>query len=186
MSVDRSLQLLLHWRAEQAEMEAPPPPRASELLRRARPWWLRMPEEFDRGVARLFQTRLNLGYALEGGPARQRGATVPALLPGPDGERLGYVRVTYLSIRDDRLRLRFTLDDQTARLDATLALTFVADPSGAPLLEAAAHEAGDHEYRAECPLPPELAAEWSRLRVTDAMPFRLIVRSDVDHLPWHP
>lgn len=176
MSADSPVERLLRWRRDEAELEAPAPPRAADLLRRSRPWWERTPVEFQRQVERLFRAQPNLGYALAGGDRTPTGTAVPALRVRPEGDATSIVRVTYLNIRDERLRLRFVFADGAIAMDEVLAVTFVTNDSGSPLLEALAGKAGDEEYRLEADLPPALAEGWQRLRVTDAMPFRLILR----------
>ena len=58
--------------------------------------------------------------------------------------------------------------------------TFVADESARPLLCAPAILSVESEYRIDAELPEELAQGWERLKVTDRLPFRLILRSDKD------
>lgn len=174
MSVDLPLSELLRWRSQQAELEAPSPPRAAELLRRARPWWQRAPEDYRAAVERLLKAQQHLGYAQDSRGSVSGEAAVAALLIGGDGESTVSVRITYFSIREGGLRLRFLLEHEATAGD--LAVTFVDADSGAPLLEGVAEAAGGAEYRLEAVLPPGLEQEWERLRVTDPMPFRLILR----------
>jgi len=57
-------------------------------------------------------------------------------------------------------------------------VTFVSDKSERPLLSAPAKMSLDSEYRIDSELSEELAHGWGQLKVTDRMPFRLILRSD--------
>ena len=82
----------------------------------------------------------------------------------------------YLSVRDDRLRLRFTLEATPAPAEGSFEVTFVSETSARPVLVADAARSVEGEYRLEAELPPELATSWQALKVTDRMPFRCILR----------
>ena len=50
------------------------------------------------------------------------------------------------------------------------------EPESQPILTAHATESVTSEYRLDADLPGELARRWAGLKVTDRMPFRLILR----------
>ena len=177
MRRDQSIESLLLWRSNEAELEAPVPPSAAELLGRSRPWWVRVPEDFQRYLERLSSAQQSFGYAQVDGASRRSAAAVPALFVHPDGESLASVTVTYLGVREGRIRLRFVVAPVVEEANADLTLTFIEVATGSPLLEADAEKAGEREYRLEADLPVGLVEGWSRLRVTDVMPFRLIVHA---------
>ena len=182
MSRQLSIEQLLRWRLALAETEAPPAPRAARLLEAVRPWWELWPERFRAQAARLgrMQTAA-FGYAMADPRLARTGHPVPALVVHSE-ELETFVRVLYFSVRGDRLRLRFHLDGVSARAEPGYEVTFVSDggaDGGAdarPLLAAAAEHSTDGEYRLDAALPDEIASRWERLKVTDPMPFRLILR----------
>lgn len=167
------IEQLLHWRLALAEREAPPPPRAAELLEALRPWWERWPERWRDRVARLTAMPIALGFAKTPGE-RAGGYPVPAIVGGSE-DRERYARVLYLAVRAGRVRLRFTLDDDTGTTHATVETTLVDADNGAPLVWAIAERAQTGEYRLEAALPAELREAWGALKVTDRMPFRFIL-----------
>jgi len=90
------------------------------------------------------------------------------------------VRVLYINVRDGRLRLRFQLDAGAVQDQESFEVTFVSDKPERPLLSAAAILSLESEYCIDTELCEELAHRWEQLKVTDRMPFRLILRSDKD------
>ena len=63
----------------------------------------------------------------------------------------------------------------------SLDVTFVADAiRNAPRFRQRTLSV-DNEYRIDAELPEELARNWEALKVTDRMPFRLILRTDMNH-----
>jgi hypothetical protein len=181
MSNEISIEQLLRWRAARAEAEAPPAPRAARLLELARPWWEAWPERFHLLVERLGSIQITYGHAMaEPVEARRSGYPVPTLIVRGVEELETSVSVLYLGVRDARLRLRFQLESALAHVPKTFEVTFVAQGSARPLLSAPAVLSVDREYRIDCELPAELGRDWKELKVTDRMPFRLILRSDKD------
>lgn len=177
MNRETSVEELLRWRVARAEAEAPPPPRAAILLERARPWWERWPERFHGQVERLVQSQLSLGYAMAGSPESRGGHAVPALVVRDDHEVGAVARVLYLSVRGDLLRLRFHLETPPPEAEPGFEVTFVSDATETPLFSARATVSTDGEYRLGTVLPPPIAGVWEELKVTDRMPFRLILHS---------
>ncbi|HTE89724.1 MAG TPA: hypothetical protein VK639_12250 [Terriglobales bacterium] len=180
MSTEIPIEELLRWRAARAEAEAPPAPRAARLLEMARPWWETWPERFQSFVERLGKIRVAYGHAMAEPRQSHCGHPVPALVVRAVDELETSVRVLYLNVRDGRLRLRFQLDAATVQAQGSFEVTFVSDKPERPLLSAPAICALDGEYRIDTELSEELAYGWEQLKVTDRMPFRLILRSDKD------
>jgi hypothetical protein len=178
MKTEIPIEQLLRWRLAQAETEAPPAPRAARLLEAARPWWATWPEQFHSLIERLGRIQVAYGHAMAEPRQSRGGYPVPALLALANQEIEACVRVLYLNARDGRLLLRFQLDAVAAQAPEQFEVTFFADQAARPLLCALATLSVDTEYRIEAELPAELARDWEQLRVTDRMPFRLLLRSD--------
>ena len=178
MSNEISVGQLLRWRAARAEAEAPPAPRAARLLELARPWWETLPERFQSRVERLGSIQIAYGHAMAEPAARRSGHPVPTLIARRAEELETSVCVLYLGVRDGRLRLRFQLERAIASTANTFEATLIAE--GVAILSAPAVLSVDYEYRMDCELPEKLVRDWKDLKVTDRMPFRLILRSDKD------
>jgi hypothetical protein len=172
------VETLLRWRLSQAEAEAPPAPRAARLLELARPWWERWPERFQSLVERVGRIQIAYGHAMTEPRRDGSGFPVPTVIFRTAEELETSVRVVYFAIRDGRLRLRFQLDAAIGQAHESFDVTFIAGPAARPLLSAQATLSMDSEYRIDTELPEELARNWVLLKVTDRMPFRLILRSD--------
>ena len=170
------LHSLLSWRAEQAEADAPPPPRAAHLLHLARPWWQRSPERFAALVAAIDGVHARVGYAMDARADRGGGFPVPAVIARPNVETSLFADVLYLHVRGRTLRLRFRLPPAPELDEPGLDVTFVAVDAPLPLLAGTASLAPSGEYRLEVELPEKFAQEWTQLRVTDRMPFRFVLR----------
>jgi hypothetical protein len=173
-----SISELLQWRLSQAEAEAPPAPSAARLLEMARPWWETWPERFRSLVGRLGRIQIAYGYAMAETRSSSGGFPVPALIALSAQEFEASARVLYLSVRNSRLMFRFHLDAAGAQLPECLEATFVAESTAQPLVSAMATLSVDAEYRIDTELPASLAQEWRQLKVTDRMPFRLLLRSN--------
>jgi hypothetical protein len=178
MSPEFSVEELLRWRLARAEADAPPAPRAAQLLEHARPWWERWPERFQAYVERLGRIQVSYAYAATESSRGRTGYPVPTVIA--DAEVETAARVLYFSIRDGRLRFRFQLDVTSELGDNEYEATFVSDPEGRPLFSANAIASVENEYRLDAELPEELAAGWDALKVTDRMPYRLILRPVVN------
>jgi len=187
MTPEGSVVRLLRWRAMLAERDAPPPPSAVALLRRRQPWWERWPAEFAALAGRARAIPTAYGYAMTAAPAGRAGHPVPTIVATgerrADGEVASidtFARIGYLSVQDGRLRLRFQLDPPPPRPGASYEVTFVAEDEASPLFAAIADEATAGELRVDAELPDALARDWAALRVTDRMPFRLVLRAAGD------
>jgi hypothetical protein len=178
MKTDVSISELLRWRLSQAEAKAPPAPRAARLLDMVRPWWETWPEQFRSLAGRLGQIQIAYGHAMADPNPSRGGFPVPALVALADQEVEARASVLHLNVRNGRLMFRFQLDTAAVQLPERLETTFVGEPSGRPLLSVTAARSVDAEYRIETDLPADLAQEWEKLKVTDRMPFRLLLRLD--------
>ena len=169
------IERLLKWRLAQAAATAPPPPRAALLLELARPWWEVWPERLQARLAHVRRMPVPaFGYAMVRTPNGHSAHPVPTILALAEDTE-GYAWILYFSVRDGRLRLRFKLDD-AAPVDAqALDVTFVADAPGEAPFTGQATLTPNGEYRLDAELPEEVAHAWRDLKVTDQMPFRLIV-----------
>ena len=178
MIMETPIAELLRWRFEQAKNQAPPAPRATRLLELTRPWWETLPAQFQSLARRVANIQVAYGHAmtepLSGGIG---GYPVAALVVRTREEWDTSVRVLYLSVRDRRLRLRFQIEALPSPAEQSFEVTFVADgPTARPELAATASLSLDSEYRLDADLTEELAKDWERLKATDRMPFRLILR----------
>lgn len=181
MNRDVSIDTLIRWRLTRAEDDAPPPPRASELLDAARPWWERWPEQFRTNVTRLQRMPAALAYAQSNDRRSRAGASVPALIVAAH-ELETYARVLYVVVRDERLRLRFRLESDTDLARDIFEATFIDEAAESPMFSCPAQRSQSGDYRVDVVLPPGLTASWARLTVADRMPFRLILRE----MPGNP
>ena len=177
MKTEQSLGQLLRWRLAQAEAGAPPAPRAARLLELARPWWEKWPAKFEALAAQLNATQSAYGHAMTVSGREREGYPVPVVIAMTPADHPASARILFLSIRDGRLRLRFELNTGVKIGLTTFDATFLDGAKAAPLLEAPAIRSVDNEYRLEAELPAGLRTAWAELRVTDRMPFRLILRA---------
>lgn len=181
MSEQQSIEALLRWRLARAAADAPPAPSAARLLALVRPWWEEWPARWQTAVARLACAQVAYGHAMSASEARPGGHPVPVLVLGADGDADvdALARVLYLSVRDGRLRLRLLLSGASTRSGADFEATIVGDDGAAaerPLFVARAVRAAAGEYRLDTSVTDDLARSWAALRVTDRMPFRIVLR----------
>lgn len=175
MSREVPVEQLLQWRLARAQAEAPAAPSAAMLLERARPWWERWPERFGAQLTRLRQIPLAYGYAMSTPERERRGHPVPTLISNAEDVET-YTRVTYINVRDARFRMRFQVEGSQRIQHDAFDATFVSDASESPLCAALAVRSHADEYRVDVDLPDDLVRSWATLRVTDRMPFRMILR----------
>jgi hypothetical protein len=171
------IEQLLLWRLAQAEAMAPPAPRAAELLAKARPWWETWPEQFRELASQLGRIQTAYGHAMAESRQPNTGHPVPTLVIIGDDELESAVRALYISVRDGRLRFRFQWEGGASTIPRNFEATFVTETLR-PLFSAPAVLSIDSEYSVDTELPDELARDWEQLRVTDQLPFRLMLRSD--------
>jgi hypothetical protein len=172
-----NIQLLLRWHLAQLENEAPPPPRAARLLEQAQPWWDTWPERFQALVERLGRMEIAFGHAMTDASHARTGFPVTVLVDHAGEETETSARVLYLSLRERRFCFRFHLNATIQPPVESFEVTFVTEKNVAPALTASAARSVDNEYRVDLQVSEELAREWGNLKVTDRMPFRLLLRS---------
>jgi hypothetical protein len=177
MKSEVTIEQLLRWRLARAEAEAPPAPSAARLLELARPWWETWPERFRQLAERLSHLEIAYAHAMADARRVQSEQLVPALIVHTSVETESSARVLYINVRDGQLRLRFQLNAGPESSERTYEVTFVSRATVQPLFSAAATLSIDREYSLSAGLSEELETEWSRLTVTDEMPFRLILRT---------
>jgi hypothetical protein len=85
-------------------------------------------------------------------------------------------RLLYFNVRDHQMRLRFQLSATPECPEQTYEVTFVCRESSKALFSAPAALSMGSEYSLAVSIPEDLATRWERLKVTDEMPFRLILR----------
>ena len=171
---------LLRWRLAKAEAEAPPPLRAARLLELARPWWEIWPEQFRSLVEHLGQVQVAYGHAMAESRQSRTAHPLPTLIVRAGEEFQAFASVLYFSIGNGRLRLRFQIDPAHGQSDPVFEATFIAASTAIPLFSAHATLSVENEYRLDAELPDKVAAEWAQMKVTDRMPFRLILRTDTN------
>src|SRR6267143_3310338 len=169
------IEQLLRWRLALAEAQAPPTPRAARLLELARPWWELWPQQFQSVLGRLSNIQIVYGHAMAEQQQSRLGHPVPAVIVRSVEEVETCASVLYLSVRDGRLHLRFQLAAAPGQPEPTFDVTFVSDPGARALFSVPAARSVDNEYRVDVELSDDLAGVWKQLKVTDRMPFRLIL-----------
>jgi len=178
MKTEIHIEELLRWRLARAESEAPRAPCAADLLESIRPWWDTWPEKFQAAVRQLTSIRVGLGHAMAEPRLGRVGLPIAVLVIGATESSETTAKALYFSIRDDKLRFRFQLDLPVEQASPDYEVSFVSDRTSEPLFVAEASSSVETEYCIEVALPVALAREWESLKVTDRMPFRLILRTD--------
>lgn len=166
---------VLHWRLAEAEASAPPPPRATRLLDLARPWWETYPEKYKAFADRFSSFRIRYGHALVDPAAAALAHPVPVLIVQSDGERETSAQLLYLTTSESTIRLRFELAESNLG-EGAFESTFIDQKTLQPLFTAEVRGSIGNEYGLESPLPDYLGLKWMSLKVTDQMPFLLILR----------
>ena len=123
----------------------------------------------------LTQIQIAYGRAMAEPHPSRGGHPVPALIVHTVEEVETSLRILYLNVRQGQLHVRFQLDPAAGDPKADFEITFVSDPAALPLFSARAIKSVAREYRLSTEISEVLAKEWERLRVTDQMPFRLIL-----------
>jgi len=182
MTSHTSIEELLRWRLECALAEAPPAPRAARLLALARPWWETVPERFRDLLAQVEALQPAIGHAMTDAHRSGTSHPVPVVIArgSNDDDFATVAHVLFIQVRNGMVRLRFQLQGGADSGATAYDATFVSSLAGHAPFEATAIRSVDHEYRVESEISPALEPSWSRLRVTDPMPFRLILRPPVD------
>ena len=176
MKSEISMQELLRWRLVRAGEAAPPAPRGNQLLAMNRPWWEVLPAQFRALAERVSRIQVAYGHAMSEPARSPAGYPVPTVVLDQGEEIETTVRILYLRASGGRLRLRFELSGVNLASKA-LEATLVAGEPSQPILSAAAQPSVDHEFSLDAPLPASIGTTWEGIKVTDRMPFRLILRT---------
>jgi hypothetical protein len=177
MNTESSVEQLLRWRLARAEARAPAPPRGQALLELARPWWEAWPARFQSLVGQVRGIQIVYGHAMTGSQRVRAGHPVPTIVAGNGRDLETSATILYFNVSNGRLRLRFQLDIAPDEAEETFEVAFVEPAAVESFLPAEAVLAMATEYRVEVGLSKELAREWESLKVTDPMPFRLILHT---------
>jgi hypothetical protein len=179
MRTEVTIDELLRWRLASAEVDAPPRPRAAELLAWAQPWWDRYPARFQNVLQLLMTLETAVGNAMAqtGQPCALD--PVPTLIVRADEQTQARVGVLHFNLREGRLHFRFYLDACGNSFEDSFEVTFVSNSPPKPLFFVQARRLAETEYRIDAEISPEQAAQWAGLKATDPMPFRLILRPKV-------
>lgn len=170
-----AVERLLRWRLALAEADAPPAPPAARLVEQLGPPPGSWADQLRARVERLRRMPLALGYAMVDRVHERTGHPIPVLIARAEDVETS-ARVLYLAVRDGRLRMRIRLDASPGHVEPAFESTFVADAPDPPPFAGRAELVAGGEYRIEVELPAAVAEAWDALKVTDRMPFRLILR----------
>lgn len=176
MNQHQKLSHLLRWKFEQSAKEAPPPPDYSFVEQEARMWWEAAPEAFQKLLRLLATLPAEHGFAA-GADETADQPTVPVVVDSREGSEATRGEILYFNISDGLLRLRFRLRPPLAQSPDRVRVTFVANVDMTPVLVAWALPGIDEEFRLEGSLSPTLARDWSGLKATSPMPFRLVLQT---------
>jgi len=168
---------LLRWRFETARAEAPPAPPAASLLAFARPWWETSPERFQLAIQRLGSIQIAHAHPTSKSPQSRIRGRVPTLLVRTAEEIETSVCILSMSLSEGRMQLSFQCETRPEPDEQMFEATLVSEATAKPLFCALTDKSLDNEYRLSAKLSDDLAKEWERLKLTDRMPFRLILRS---------
>jgi hypothetical protein len=125
----------------------------------------------------LSKIQIAFGHAMAEPHSLRTSHPVPALIVHAVEEVEGSARILYLNVRNRHLHLRFQLDATPVQGDHDFDVTFVSDPAAQPIFSARAAKSVESEYRLSAVIPEEVARDWEQLKVTDRMPFRLILHT---------
>ena len=180
MNTKMTARELLQWRLARAEAEAPPAPRASRLLELARPWWEKCPERFQKIAHQLNTIQMGYGHAKVELGSERSGHIVPTLIVGPDREIEASAQILHFDLRGSMLRLRFELGKAFHPLETAYEVTFFSNKTKQPLFSVTAQRAVGSEYWLNVSLTDTVRQSWQGIKVTDRMPFRLILRPEIE------
>jgi hypothetical protein len=180
MSKKTPLEQLLRWRLKQAEAGAPPPPKAAQLLQSARPWWEKRPKDFRSQMGHLRKFQSANSHAATNKRRKGNGILVPALLVCKEVESENYALVTHLNLLETKLRLRFKLETKLPSVEQNLEVTFISNATLTPMFYVTTTVLADNTFQIDTELPVEIAKDWEQLKLTDPMPFGLIIHSNLE------
>ena len=169
---------LLRWRFDQAKAEAAAAPGANLLLNQARSWWEQSPDKFQSLVASLDTSKVVGSQAVTKSKRSRGPKPVAALVVWANKQHEAAAHMKYFRVVDGKLCMLFRVGTPSPLIEPALEATFVSDTEARPLFCVPAIASADGEYCVETELSAELAQLWKRLKATNQMPFRLILRPD--------
>jgi hypothetical protein len=172
----QKLSQLLRWQFEQSAIDAPPPPHYNFVEREAPIGWQMAPGAFQKLLRLLDALPAEPGFAADPDGNTDQ-PTVPVVVATGVGSEVTRGEILYFNIAEGRLRLRFRLKPPLAKRPERMRVIFVSNVDMTPVLEAWALPGVDEEFRLEESLLPTLERDWSELRATSHMPFRLILQA---------
>ena len=178
MSSKIPLEELLRWRLKYAEEGAPAPPKAVHLLQSARPWWEKRPKDFRLQMEHLRKIQSAHRRATTNKGRNSNGILIPTLLVRKEVESENYAFVTHLRVLETTLRLIFKVKAKLSPMDQNLEVTFISEATLRPMFCVATSISTDSTFQIDTEIPLEIAKDWKHLKLTDPMPFRLIIHSD--------
>jgi hypothetical protein len=137
------------------------------------------PERFQSLTERVGRMQMNYGHAMAEPNSFRSGYPVPTVIFREGLEVETFARMLYFSVREGRLRLRFQLDSSKGGAEQAFEAAFMGEKAGRPLFSAPATLSVSNEYRVDAEIAGEFAQNWEPLKVTDPMPFRMILRAPV-------
>jgi hypothetical protein len=167
---------LLCWRLEKATAEAPPAPAAASLLALARPWWETSPARFQSAIQKLNSIPSAQAHSICESGHLPASNPMPTLILRTAEEQEASLRMLSIGVKNGRMQLSFQFETVAGPEEQEFELTFVSELTSKPLFRTHAAKSASGEYWLEAELPSELAENWKRLKVTDRLPFRLILR----------
>ena len=167
------LERLLRWRHQKAKADAPPAPSAAELIDLARPWWERRPEKFQLLIQRL--NKIQVTYPQAGSDLLENWYPVPVLVVHGAAKSETSARVVSYHLRERMMHLRFQLKTRMPPLESSFEATFISEIGGRVLFTTTASVFKKLEFTIDTELPTGIARDWKELKVTDPMPFRVIL-----------
>jgi hypothetical protein len=170
-----SVERLLRWRLRHAEAKASSPPDAARLIELARPWWEKWPEKFRPLAEALSRIEIVQSQSTAETIRGHDWHPVPTLIVRQDKASESFARILYFSVGDGKLRLNFQLEAILSPMEPILETTFISDTTMRPLFSATASAATASQYHIDTEFPAEFTQDWEPLKVTDRMPFRLIL-----------
>ena len=171
------IEQLLRWRLARAQSEVPVAPSAARLLKLARPWWEKWPEKYQLLAEQLSRAKTVHTVTTNGSKPGHSGNLVPALFIRGEEVLEILTRLLSFRVRDAKLRLNFQTEVTLTPPTPVFEAAFISNTTWRPLFSAVATASVDDEYRVETELPARLVRGWERLKVTDHMPFQMILHS---------
>lgn len=146
-------------------------------MKLARPWWEKRPEKFQFLVERLNKMPVASARTHKGSNLGRNWHSVPALVVRGREESESFVRVLIFRLREGKLRLRFRLESPLPLEESSFEATFISETGARALFTTTTSVSPKLEFSVDTELPTDIARDWGQLKITDTMPFRLILFS---------